>query len=168
MSTTTNELSLRPAKRLLLLYLLGFIVAVSLLGLSFLYLTSVSGMGGHFLTIVWNTIALVGIGFLCYRALLHYTSSYELTNECVTGSIGILSRQTIRIGLSQIVDYRIIRSFTSRLIGIGDLHVDTAGRDVDELIMRNIAIGELNHAVYLLEKLLNIEQHKPNTKVANK
>ncbi|MDD2942277.1 MAG: PH domain-containing protein [bacterium] len=155
-----EEISLHPAKRVLLLYLLALLLALAHLGLAFLYLESVVGMGAHFLMLLWLTITIVGVGFLCYAALWNFTCSYKLNDECVTGSIGILSREHVRIGLSQIVDYRIMRSITERIICIGDLHINTAGRDNDELIMRQIANNELEHAVTILDRLLNIEQHK--------
>lgn len=155
-----QEIILKPAKRVLVLYLLAFFVTISVLALSLLHFSRVIPLEPRFLVYLWEIIALLGGGLLCYAALWHLTCSYRLTHECVTGSTGILSRQDIRIALNQVVDYRIMRPLIERLIGLGDLHIDTAGQDTDKLIMYQIGELELAKAVSLLDELLNRDQHK--------
>ena len=160
MANDANDIILKPAKRILVLYLLVFLATIGVLGLVLQHFGQRLGVETRILMYLWNTIVVIGGGLLCYAVLWRFTCSYRLTNQCVTGSTGILSRQHIRIALNQIVDYRIVRPLLERLIGLGNLNIDTAGRDGDELIMNQISLLELEKAVLRLDVLLDRDQHK--------
>lgn len=161
----TSDIILRPAKRILVLYFLAFIATIGVFALSLQHFGPIIGLEPRILSYLWDTLVIIGGGLLCYAVLWHLTCTYRLTHECVTGSTGILSRQHIRIALNRIVDYRIMRSLIERFIGLGDLHIDTAGREGDELIMHQIDLGALSKAVLKLDDLLNQDQHKAETAV---
>lgn len=68
---------------------------------------------------------------------------------------------TIAFGILSIVEYRITRSLTQRVIGIGDLYIDTAaGGNNEELIMHQIAYAELEKVALRLNELLSRDQEK--------
>lgn len=157
---TTNDIILKPAKRVLVLYFLALLFTLAVLGFSLQLIGQALGIEIGVLMYVWNVIAIIGAGLLCYAALWRLTCTYSLTHECVLGSTGILSRQHIRIALSRIVDYRVMRPLIERIIGLGDLHIDTAGRDGDELVMHQISHHQLDKVVLRLNALLNQVQKK--------
>lgn len=155
-----TDIILKPAKRVLGLYLLAFLTTMGVLALSLVHFGQVIPLEPRFLLYLWVIIALLGGSLLCYAILWRLTCSYIVTHECLTGSTGILSRQHIRVALNQIVDYRIMRPLIERLIGLGDLHIDTAGQDENKLIMYQISLHELEKAALRLDELLNRDQHK--------
>jgi uncharacterized membrane protein YdbT with pleckstrin-like domain len=164
MAKVQNKIILKPAKRILLLYLLAFFATLATLGFGLSYLRLTFELEADTLLFIWNLFVLVGLILLCYALLWWYTCAYSIEDECVTGSIGILSRKHIRVAINQIVDYQLRRSLLQRFIGIADLQINTASRDFDELIMRQVSGHELKRGVLKLDKLLNKDQRKDQRK----
>jgi uncharacterized membrane protein YdbT with pleckstrin-like domain len=55
-------------------------------------------------------------------------TSYQLTTERIIRRVGVLSRMTVAIPLEEVQDIRVLQSFSARLIGAGDIAVESAAR----------------------------------------
>ncbi len=153
--------TIRPAKRILILYSLAFLVSLILLLLGLEYLRQRISYDQVITKCVWQVAILLGLLLLAYATLWRLTSVYTISSEFVAATIGILSKNHIRIPMNRIVDYRIITPLLERILGLGHIHIDTAGDD--DLIMRQISRDEIGLAVKKLDKLLNKEQRRSDT-----
>lgn len=159
---TGSDILLRPAKRILLLYL-GVVAGILyLLALTFRFLhhnfdISYIGLGR-----LWLSIGIIGFGFLCYAFLWRITCEYVISIDRITSKTGILSRRHIHIPLGRVIDYRLMRPIMERLLGLGSLHIDTAGND-EEIVMQQISEHELAAAGLRLDELLENDNQKDSS-----
>ena len=67
---------------------------------------------------------------------------YEITSERIRTSTGILSRRTSELELYRVRDYTVVEPFWLRLVGRGNLIIETADRSNTHLALR--AVPEVN------------------------
>jgi uncharacterized membrane protein YdbT with pleckstrin-like domain len=73
---------------------------------------------------------------------------YEITTERIRVSTGMLSRQTTELELYRVRDYTIVEPFFQRLVGRGNLVVETADRTTPHLIIRAVPrVAELKDQI---------------------
>ena len=109
------------------------------------YLLAVLLMAGvvaaYFLTTV-GPILLLGLipPFLLVMGRWIGTKSqrYEVTNERIRVSTGLLSRRTTELELYRVRDYTVVEPFWLRLIGRGNLIVETSDRTNPHLVLRAV------------------------------
>jgi uncharacterized membrane protein YdbT with pleckstrin-like domain len=88
-----------------------------------------------------------GIFFLYFIFLVFYygfylkaANAYALTNKRVLIHQGWLSTDLICVDYNKITDLTVVVPFFESLItGTGDLHIDTAGTPMQEIVLRHIA-----------------------------
>lgn len=84
-------------------------------------------------------VALVfPLGLLAYRWLETRTHRYEVTNERIRVITGILSRRTTELELYRVRDYTLVEPFWLRLIGRGNLIIETADRTNPQIVIRAV------------------------------
>ena len=66
------------------------------------------------------------------------SQKYEITTERIRTSTGILSRRTSELELYRVRDYTIVEPFWLRLIGRGNLLIETADRSTGNLVLRAV------------------------------
>lgn len=154
-------ITLKPAKRVLVLQ--SLLVALLYLSLQsgVFYLQLSATIHARLSSLLLALTLIGGGGFLVYSFLWRLTSVFTISAECVSASIGILSRSHIRIPLNRIVDYQVSRPLLERILGLGAIHIDTAGSE--ELIMPQISRREITTALKQLDSLLNKEQYRSDT-----
>jgi uncharacterized membrane protein YdbT with pleckstrin-like domain len=81
-------------------------------------------------------VLIVALGAIAVQALQWRASTYTLTNHRIILSRGIISRVTESISLDRIQDTTVRRSIGQRVIGCGDIEIESAGRDGVELLHR--------------------------------
>lgn len=152
-----KDIIIHPAKRVLALYFLSFILILAILVFLLDSLNQQLDLINALSNIIWKLAVFVGLSLLCYSFLWRLTSKYTISTECVAATIGIFSKNHIRIPLNRIVDYQVITPLLERLLGLGSIHIGTAGDE--NLVMQQVSKGEIEVAVLKLDKLLNKEQH---------
>lgn len=157
-------ITIHPAKRLVVLYLVAYSAVLVLLALGLDYLRQHLGLAMFVIELVWEIALVAGIGHLCFILLRHLTSVFTISSEYVAVTTGILSKHHIRISMNKIVDYRVITPLLERILGLGSIFINTGSNE--ELMMKHISKDEIEVAVLRLNELLNIEQHTP-ARVAN-
>jgi len=81
-------------------------------------------------------VVIVGLGGIAVQTLQWRASTYTLTNHRIIRSRGIVSRVTESIALDRIQDTTVRRNLGQRIIGCGDIEIESAGRDGVELLHR--------------------------------
>jgi uncharacterized membrane protein YdbT with pleckstrin-like domain len=66
------------------------------------------------------------------------SQKYEITTERIRTSTGILSRRTSELELYRVRDYTVVEPFWLRLIGRGNLIIETSDRSSSNLIIRAV------------------------------
>lgn len=66
------------------------------------------------------------------------SQKYEITTERIRTSTGILSRRTTELELYRVRDYTVIEPFWLRLIGRGNLVIETSDRSTANLVLRAV------------------------------
>lgn len=160
-----ETITIRPAKRILVFYLLAFVAVMVVLFFGLEYLQRHMGLAEIIIEFAWKMAIVFSLGRLCYVLLRHLTSVYSISTECVASTVGILSKQHIRIPTNKIVDYRVITPLLERILGLGSVYINTAGNE--ELKMSHISSSDIDMAVLRLDELLNREQGHPE-KAPNK
>jgi uncharacterized membrane protein YdbT with pleckstrin-like domain len=97
-------------------------------------------------------IALVGLAvpLVLFLARWFATRSnvYELTTERIRIATGIFSRHTSELELYRVRDYSVVEPFFQRLVGRGNLVIETADRTNPHVIIRAIPrVNELKDQV---------------------
>jgi uncharacterized membrane protein YdbT with pleckstrin-like domain len=99
-------------------------------------------------------VALVGVVLFAYPALLHLRRQrfrYTLTNYKLEIQTGLLARSTRNILLGKIQDVTVQSSILKRLVGIGDIVIETAG-EMGRVSLRNVPNAK-RYADILLREL---------------
>jgi uncharacterized membrane protein YdbT with pleckstrin-like domain len=129
--------SIRPA-----LLFVGFAYAVAAL-LWILVTALVAAVSAHFeLGKGPGAIAVVVVGLVLvlYPALLHLRRQrfrYTLTNYKLEIQSGLLARSTRNILLAKIQDVTVASTILKRMVGIGDIVLETAG-EAGQITLKNI------------------------------
>ncbi len=66
------------------------------------------------------------------------SQTYEVTTERIRTSVGLLSRRTSELELYRVRDYTVVEPFWLRLIGRGNLIIETADRTTPHVVIRAI------------------------------
>ena len=66
------------------------------------------------------------------------SQKYEITTERIRTSTGILSRRTTELELYRVRDYTVVEPFWLRLIGRGNLVIETSDRSTSNLVLRAV------------------------------
>lgn len=77
----------------------------------------------------WKVQLLLGAGVLlhfAYRVLWDQLMHYDITNERITVSTGVFSRETRSLELYRVTDVRCLLPWWQRLAGVGTIVVDTS------------------------------------------
>ncbi len=88
-------------------------------------------VNGLRIAIILTALVVILVQYLQWRA-----AQYVLTNRRVVISHGVVSTVTESITLDRIQDVTIRRSLGARLLGAGDLDIESAGRDGIEVLHR--------------------------------
>jgi uncharacterized membrane protein YdbT with pleckstrin-like domain len=98
-------------------------------------------VAAYFLT-QWGPMVLIAlvVPFLLFlsRWLATRSHVYEITSERIRVTTGILSRKTTELELYRVRDYTIVEPFLQRLVGRGNLVVETADRTNPHLVIRAV------------------------------
>jgi len=86
--------------------------------------------------------------------LARLTSVYTLNPLEITATVGILSKSSIRIPLNRICNYEVRRTFLERIVGLGDVMIDTPGTSGHELVMAELDKSVIDAMLTQLNTLL--------------
>lgn len=90
----------------------------------------------------YGPVVLAGLAvpFLMFLSRWFATRShvYEITTERIRVSTGLLSRHTTELELYRVRDYTVVEPFLQRLVGRGNLLVETADRTSPHLMIRAV------------------------------
>lgn len=79
-------------------------------------------------TLIWVIVPLL-LGFFVIWVILSYNSyRYELTDKEFRKEFGIIRKRYVSIPYDQIQNVDIHRGITDRLLGLSELHIQTAGQ----------------------------------------
>lgn len=94
-------------------------------------------------------VALVApLGFLLARWLATGSIVYEVTTERVRVITGIFSRRTSELELYRVRDYTVVEPFWQRLIGRGNLILESADRSTPLLVLHAVPrVGALKDQI---------------------
>jgi uncharacterized membrane protein YdbT with pleckstrin-like domain len=94
----------------------------------------VAGMVGVATWAAWAIVAVIALCliWLLRRYLRWTTTSFVLTTDRLIHRSGVLGRRSREIPLDQLSDTGYRQGMLGRLVGIGDLTVESAGRDSQE------------------------------------
>lgn len=107
----------------------------------FCLLLAAGVVAAYYLTTI-GPLVLIALALpFCYalaRWLGTRSHVYEITSERIRTSTGILSRRTSELELYRVRDYTVIEPFWLRLIGCGDLVIETADRTSPHLVLHAV------------------------------
>ena len=84
-------------------------------------------------------VALVlPLGYMLGRWLVTRSILYEITTERIRFSTGIFSRRSSELELYRVRDYNVVKPFLLRLVGRGNIFLETADRSTPEFVMHAI------------------------------
>lgn len=129
-STTDGFVIVRPSLRLWYIYLFAFLTILIVKGTYFEVIP--------FAEALWKIAVLSGAIVIGYQYLQRATSRYVLSPIELVGYTGVFSRRVTRLPLNRITNYDFRASFLERLVGIGDVMVDTPGGAEFELRIREL------------------------------
>jgi uncharacterized membrane protein YdbT with pleckstrin-like domain len=76
------------------------------------------------------------------------SQSYEITTERIRVSTGLLSRRTTELEMYRVRDYTVVEPFWLRLIGRGNLIIETSDRTTPQTVLRAVpAVNSLKDQV---------------------
>ena len=76
--------------------------------------------------------------FAFVRWLQTRSQTYEITSERIRTSVGILSRRTSELEMYRVRDYTVVEPFWLRMIGRGNLIIETSDRSNSHVVMRAV------------------------------
>jgi uncharacterized membrane protein YdbT with pleckstrin-like domain len=89
-----------------------------------------------------NPLILAGVGLPLLWALGRWIGTrchrYEITSERVKITTGLLSRHTSELELYRVRDYSIVEPFWLRLVGVGNIVLQTSDRTNPQVILRAV------------------------------
>jgi uncharacterized membrane protein YdbT with pleckstrin-like domain len=98
-------------------------------------------VAAYFLTTVGPLVlvALVlPLGYLLARWLVTRSIVYEITTERIRFTTGILSRRSSELELYRVRDYSVVKPFLLRLVGRGDIVLESADRSTPVFVLHAI------------------------------
>jgi uncharacterized membrane protein YdbT with pleckstrin-like domain len=94
-----------------------------------LILAKTTGDTRKWLMVVWGIIALVWAGWLALKYLQWNFTHFVVTSDRVVYRTGVLSKRGVEIPMDRINNINFNQSIWERLIGAGDLEIESAGKD---------------------------------------
>jgi uncharacterized membrane protein YdbT with pleckstrin-like domain len=86
-------------------------------------------VGNTFLWWVWGVLALLWAGWLGVQYLNWNFTHFVVTNSRVVFRTGVLSKHGVEIPMDRVANINFNQSIWERVIGAGDLEIESAGRD---------------------------------------
>lgn len=112
-----------------------------------LLVAAVISIGGVFFAPAF--IALIfPLGWIVWRYLVVRTQTFELTNERLRVSNGVINQQIDEVELYRVKDILVVRKWWMRMTGLGTIHLDTSDRS-----MPSIDIPAIKDSLELRESL---------------
>lgn len=88
------------------------------------------------------------LGYMAARWLATRSVIYEVTTERIRCSTGIFSRRSNELELYRVRDYTVVEPFLLRLIGRGDIVIDSADRSTPVFVMHAVpAVNSLKDQI---------------------
>lgn len=79
-------------------------------------------------------IALIlPLGWLAWRYLVVRTQTFELTNERLRISKGVINQEIDEVELYRVKDILVVRKWWMRMTGLGTIHLDTSDRSMPQI-----------------------------------
>jgi len=108
---------------------------------SFSLLVAALIVAAYFLTTAGPVVLaplVIPLGFILVRSLRTHANVYEVTTERIRVSTGIFSRRTSELELYRVRDYTVVEPFWLRLIGRGDVIIESADRTSPHLVIHAV------------------------------
>ncbi|MBA2379278.1 MAG: PH domain-containing protein [Blastocatellia bacterium] len=125
--------SITPTVKLVYVgYLLAVIAAFFVVAFFSVFLSN--------LITIWVGV-LLGMSLLLVPAFYHVRQKlirYTLTDSKIEIDRGLIARDTLNVPLRRVQDVTVRRSFSQRLLGMGDVVVDNSGTDGETIILKNV------------------------------
>ncbi len=84
-------------------------------------------------------LAILTLGlYLLYRYSKVLGTSYRITSRRLVVETGVLSKKLEQVDLYRVTDYSVERPFSQRLLGTGNLILETVDRTTSQVQVRNI------------------------------
>lgn len=115
-------------------------------------------IGALFLTII--TLGIAALFFWARKLSCHY----RITTERVVVETGIFSKKMEQIDLYRINDYTVERSLSQRIMGTGNIHLDTMDKSARELDIVGI-YADVKLVYEQLRKATEIQKRLRGTRV---
>jgi uncharacterized membrane protein YdbT with pleckstrin-like domain len=90
-------------------------------------LTIVLSLVGHYLGLIGVALLVVALGWFGLRYLRRATTDFVVTTDRLVYRIGIIAKRGKEIPLERVNDIAFTQSVLERLIGMGDLSIESAG-----------------------------------------
>ena len=95
-------------------------------------------------------LLLLFAAILLVAAILgHYSTEYSITPAGMVKTRGILSKDVVTIPFDKITDIRLKKSFVERILGIGNIYIDTAGENGIEMVLRGVPNPDKSYKMIL-------------------
>lgn len=99
-------------------------------------------VAAYYLVVPREPLILVGLVLPALWALARWiatrTQRYEITSERVKITMGLLSRHSSELELYRVRDYSIVEPFWLRLVGCGNIVLQTSDRTNPQIILRAV------------------------------
>jgi uncharacterized membrane protein YdbT with pleckstrin-like domain len=76
---------------------------------------------------------LFPLGWIFWRYLVVRTQTFELTNERLRISTGVINQKIDEVELYRVKDILVVRKWWMRLIGLGTIHLETSDRSMPQI-----------------------------------
>lgn len=94
-------------------------------------------------------VLLFAVVILIAEILRHYSTEYTLTRTGIVKMQGLFSKDVVTIPYGKIQDIKLKKSFVERILGIGNIYIDTAGENGIEMILRGISNPDKSYKMIL-------------------
>jgi uncharacterized membrane protein YdbT with pleckstrin-like domain len=115
-------------------FFFAFLFFVIGAALFFYPITGYQPISGMLALLVLSFAAVI----LIAEILRHYSTEYTLTRTGVMKTRGLFSKDVMTIPYGKIQDIKLKKSFVERVLGIGNIYIDTAGENGIEMILQGI------------------------------
>ncbi len=112
------------------------------------------GVGSVFAVFAGLALLLIPAFFHLKRKLVRYT----LTEANLEIDAGLISRTITNVPLRRVQDVTVRTTISQRMLGFGDIIVDNAGTDGQQVILKDID-SPRRHADILMRQIRRIERH---------
>lgn len=93
-------------------------------------------------------VLIFPLGWIAWRYLVVRTQTFELTNERLRISKGVINQEIDEVELYRVKDILVVRKWWMRMTGLGTIHLDTSDRS-----MPQIDIPAIKNSLELRESL---------------